>query len=139
MTARESVTAGCQRRGPEAVVAGCVGLLDGTGPDEGLIIGLGGKAARYVLSDGEGGASGHWPRVWAARGLLDAWSDAAAAAIIRATGDEAWRVREMAAKVIAGRRLAGALDADVARRDDPVTRVRAAASRAVVTLTATGA
>jgi len=139
MTPRDSVTAECRRRGLDAVVAGCVGLLDGTGSDEGLIIALGGKAAPDVLSGREGGASGYWPRVWAARGLLYAWSDSAAAAIIRATGDEAWRVREMAAKVIARRRLADALDAVVALRDDPVPRVRAAAGRAVVTLTATGA
>lgn len=139
MTPRESVTAECRRRGLEAVVAGCVDLLDGTGWDESLIIALGVQATPYVLSGREGGASGYWPRVWAARGLLYAWADAAAPAIIRATGDDAWRVREMAAKVIARHGVADALDAVVALRDDPVPRVRAAASRAVVRLTAAGA
>jgi hypothetical protein len=139
MTPRENVTAECRRRGLEAVVAGCVDLLDGDGSDEGLIVALGGQAAPYVLSGREGGASGYWPRVWAARGLLYAWADAAAPAIIRATSDDAWRVREMAAKVIARHRVADALDAIVALRHDPVPRVRAAASRAVMTLTATGA
>jgi hypothetical protein len=139
MTPRESVTAECRRRGLEAVVAGCVDLLDGTGSDEGLIIALGGPAAPYVLSGREGGASGYWPRVWAARGLLYAWADTAAPAIIRATCDDAWRVREMAAKAIARHRVADAFDALAVLRDDPVPRVRAAASRAVMTLTATSA
>ena len=41
-------------------------------------------------------------RLGAPRGLLHAWDDAATDAIIHATTDEAWRVREMAGKVIAG-------------------------------------
>jgi len=139
MTPRESVTAECRRRGLDAVVGGCVGLLDGTGADDALIMALGGRAAPYVLSGTEGGAGGYWPRVWAARGLLYAWADSAAPAIIRATTDEAWRVREMAAKVIARHHVADALAAVVALRDDPVPRVSAAAERAVMRLTAAGA
>ncbi len=138
MTPRESVTAECRRRGLDGVVDGCVGLLDGTGADEALIVALGGQAAPYVLSGREGGAGGYWPRVWAARGLLYAWADSAAPAIIRATTDEAWRVREMAAKVIARHQVADALAAVVALRDDPVPRVSAAAGRAVMRLTAAG-
>jgi hypothetical protein len=45
----------------------------------------------------------------------------------------------MAAKVVARHRLGGALDAVARLRDDPVARVRAAAERAVVTLTASRA
>ncbi len=59
------------------------------------------------------------------------------AALVRATGDEAWRVREMAARVIARHRF-DALDAVVGLRDDPVPRVRVAANRAVAVLTAAG-
>jgi HEAT repeat protein len=89
------------------------------------------------------------------RGLLHAWDDTAAGgsatddpaaggsaadtaahAIIHATEDDAWRVREMAAKVIAKHHVGEALDAVAGLRDDPVPRVRAAAHRAVVTLTA---
>jgi hypothetical protein len=64
MTPRQSVRAECERRGLDAV------------------------AAEYVLAGGEGGRGGYWPRVWAARGLLHAWADVAAPAIIRATADE---------------------------------------------------
>ena len=74
--------------------------------------------------------------MWAARGLLHAWDDSATEAIIHATDDEAWRVREMAGKVVARHRVGDALDAVAALRDDPVPRVRAAAQRAVVILTA---
>jgi hypothetical protein len=66
-------------------------------------------------------------------------ADAAIGAIVGATRDPAWRVREMAAKVVARHRIGAALDAVAALRDDPVPRVRAAAGRAVVTLTASRA
>ena len=138
-TPRQNIQAECERRGRDAVVAGCISLLDAQGGDEALIIALGGEAAGYVLSGGEGGPGGYWPRVWAARGLLHAWSDAATPAVIRATSDDAWRVREMAAKVIAKHKVGDALDSVVALSDDRVPRVRAAASRAVMTLSAAGA
>jgi HEAT repeat protein len=71
--------------------------------------------------------------------LLHQWDPAATAAITGATHDEAWRVREMAAKVIASHRVGDALNAVAALRSDPVERVRAAAARAVTLLTAAGA
>jgi len=139
MTPRQSVLAECDRRGRDALVAGCVGLLYGQAGDDALLLALAGPGAEYVLAGGEGGPSGYWPRVWAARGLLHAWADAAAPAIIRAATDDSWRVREMAAKVIARHKVGDGLAAVVALTDDPVPRVRAAASRAVVTLTASSA
>ncbi len=45
----------------------------------------------------------------------------------------------MAAKVVAAHRVGRALDAVAALRDDPIPRVRAAAERAVVLLTASQA
>ena len=155
--------------GRAALIADCVALLTGRPDDvdDRLITVLGGDAAAHVIDGGEGGRSGYWPRVWAARGLLHAWVDSAAAvghaaaadarraagcdhssmadrpaevdpataAIIGALDDHAWRVREMAAKVVAAHRIGRALDAVAALRDDPVPRVRAAAERAVVLLT----
>jgi HEAT repeat protein len=104
--------------------------------DDALLIALAGPAAQAVLDGAAGGRQGYWPRVWAARGLLHAWDDRAAAVIIQATADSAWRVREMAAKVIARHRIGDALPAVARLRTDPVPRVRAAAGRAVVLLTA---
>jgi hypothetical protein len=146
-TPQQRIAAERARRGDAAVIAGCVALLGGRADDvdDGLITALGGEAAGHVLAGGEGGRAGHWPRVWAARGLLHAWDDraaegdAAAEAIIGATRDPDWRVREMAAKVVARHRVGGALEAVAGLRDDPVPRVRAAAERAVVTLTASRA
>jgi hypothetical protein len=140
LTPRQSVTAECERRGKAAVVAGCIDLLQGRqGTDDALLIALAGPAAQAVLDGSAGGREGHWPRVWAARGLLHAWDDRATPAIIQATADGAWRVREMAARVIARHRVAGAFTAVSRLRADPVPRVRAAAGRAVVLLTASSA
>jgi HEAT repeat protein len=137
-TPQQRITAECARRGANALVAGCVALLYGryAEVDDGLVIALGGEHAENVLAGAEGGKGGYWPRVWAARGLLHAWDDAATDAIIHATEDEAWRVREMAGKVVARHRVGDALDAIAGLRDDPVPWVRAAAQRAVVILTA---
>jgi hypothetical protein len=139
MTPRQGVEAECQRRGKPAVVSGCIDLLEGREVDDALILALGGEPARYVLDGHEGGKEGYWPRVWAARGLLHAWDDRATAAIIRATADDAWRVREMAAKVIARHRIGDALSAASRLRGDDVPRVRSAAERAVAALTASRA
>ncbi len=116
------------------MVAGCVDLLQGREVDDALVLALGGPPAEYVLGGGAGGRNGYWPRVWACRGLLYAWGKEAAPAVVQATGDSAWRVREMAAKVIARHRIEDAIGAVVRLQDDPVTRVRAAAERAVIAL-----
>ncbi|HSZ38639.1 MAG TPA: hypothetical protein VK817_01640 [Trebonia sp.] len=138
---KERVLAECARRGRDALVAGCIALIEGRYDevDDGLVVVLGGEHGRGVLDGYNGGKSGYWPRVWAARGLLHAWDDAATDAIITATADPAWRVREMAGKVAARHRVGTALAAVAALRADKVERVRAAAERAVVTLTAHGA
>lgn len=134
MLPKDSVEAECARRGRQAVISGCISLLAGEGADDGLIAALG-LGATEVLAEREGGRHGYWPRVWAARGLLHVWDERASAAIIAATADEHWRVREMAAKVIARYRVDGAMDAVLRLRADPVPRVRAAAQRAVILLT----
>jgi hypothetical protein len=138
---RLRIAAECARHGNGPLTAACIALLKGRPGDasDELITVLGGEHAGYVLDGGEGGRAGYWPRVWAARGLLHAWAPAATAAIIRATEDEAWRVREMAANVIARHQVGDALDAVAALRADEVGRVRAAAARAVTLLTAAGA
>jgi hypothetical protein len=139
LTPRQSIAAECERRGSAAVVSGCIDLLQGRHDvDDALLLALGGPAARAVLDGQAGGTAGYWPRVWAARGLLHAWDDRATATIIRATADGSWRVREMAAKVIARNRVGDAFAAVTELRSDQVPRVRAAAERAVVVLTASG-
>jgi hypothetical protein len=139
LTPRESIDLECARRGTAELVAGCVALLTGEPAHDGrLVAAIAGPAGQPPPD----GARRYWLRVWGARALLYAWddgNDAAPAAIRAALADEAWRVREMAAKVVAKRVIGMAL-ADVARlRDDPVPRVRQAGQRATVILTAAGA
>jgi hypothetical protein len=135
-TPRQRIAAEVRRRGGSAFTAGCIDLLAGREADDDLILALGGAPAEYVLSGHEGGKNGYWPRVWAARGLLHAWDDRATAAIIRAAADDAWRVRELAAKVVARHRIDDALSAMAGLQEDPVPRVRSAAGRALAALTA---
>jgi hypothetical protein len=138
LTPRQSIRLECARRGQEELVSGCVALLRRQVVDDDLVIALGGPGARTILDSGPKPAYLYWLRVWGARGLLHAYTDRAEEAVIEALADEHWRVREMTAKVIARYRIGGALTAVAALRDDPVPRVRAAADRAVVLLTAAG-
>lgn len=131
MTPEQSVLDECARREKPAVVSGCIQILEGGESDDALLLALGGPHARLVLAGQEGGKAGYWPRVWAMRGLLYAWDDVATSAVVTATKDESWRVREMAAKVCRRHRLERAFDAVAGLQNDPVARVQAAAERAI--------
>lgn len=118
-------------------MSGCVALLQRASAelDAELVVALGGPPARWALT-GEASGPDYWLRVWAARGLLYAWEPAAPAvpAVLGALGDEAWRVREMATKVVARRRLDNGLELVGGLQADENARVRAAASRALIAL-----
>ncbi|MCX6432138.1 MAG: HEAT repeat domain-containing protein [Actinobacteria bacterium] len=134
VTPRESIERECARRGRASVVIGCRALLRGNQADPDLLLALGGPAAHAFLDDPDR-ADAYWPRVWGARGLLWAWDESATQDIGTALSDEAWRVREMAIKVIARHQIGG-LVSDVAQlRSDDVARVRLAADRALAVLT----
>jgi hypothetical protein len=134
-TPRQSIEAECGRRGRSAVVAACVELLERRAVDPELIVVLGGPPARWALdADGRGGPD-YWLRVWAVRGLLWAWEDSARPAVLRALDDEAWRVREMAVKVLARNGVGEAVRPIAELQSDPSSRVRAEAARALRRLT----
>lgn len=135
-TPRASIERECANRGKAAVVAGCIELLEGHDVDAELVLALGGPPARWVVT-GEAPGPPYWLRVWALRGLLWAWGDEALPSVEAALHDDAWRVREMALKVVARHRLDEALTAVAGLQDDPVARVRTAALRALARL-ATG-
>jgi len=128
-TPRARIEAACAQHGRASVVACCVDLLAGRDADPELLLALGGRPARWVVT-GEPPGPDYWLRVWALRGLLWAWEDDALGSVLTALGDETWRVREMALKVIARHRLDQAWDAVVCLEDDDVARVRAAAKKA---------
>jgi hypothetical protein len=130
MTPKQSIEIESRRRSPTDVVRDCVALLNNQPVDEHFLRVLAGPAAESVLDGRDGGLDGYWPRVWAARGLLHVWDDVATPAIVTATTHDAWRVREMSAKVIARHHVRPAIDAVITLLDDDSARVRVAARRA---------
>jgi hypothetical protein len=130
VTPRQRIAQLADRRGPLHVVDGCRALLRGEPPDAHLVRVLAGEAAAWGLDRPD------WLRVWGCRGLLWCWDDSALPELLHALDDEAWRVRELACKVVARHRLDPALEAVLALQDDEVERVAAAARRAVRALTA---
>ncbi|GIH08809.1 hypothetical protein Rhe02_68760 [Rhizocola hellebori] len=121
--------------GGESVALWCAELLSGQvsfdAADRPPLTLLGGAHAELLSTYEQLGAQEYWPRVWAARGLLYAWSPRAVPAVVGALDDSAWRVREMALKVVRKREIGEASEAAAALVTDEVTRVRVAAIRAL--------
>jgi hypothetical protein len=138
LTPRQSVERECARRGQAEMVAACVVLLGGGDADRRFVFAIGGPAAESVLGPHPRQDQRYFLRVWAARALLYAWDESAQDSVLAALSDESWRVREMAAKVVAKRRLGDALPIVARMNDDQVARVRVAAARATEILTAVG-
>lgn len=63
---------------------------------------VGGEHARGIL---DGAPVLYWPELWGTRALLYVWNDSAVIAVTAALHNQAWRVREMAARVAAARGL----------------------------------
>jgi HEAT repeat protein len=121
------LAAAVERYGEATVVERAISLLAGNNEGEEFLLYVGGEHARGIL----GGAPPlYWPELWGTRALLYVWNDSAREAVVAALGNQAWRVREMAARVAAARDVSvtGAL---VGLVTDEVARVRAAAARAL--------
>jgi hypothetical protein len=113
--------------GEDAVVLRCLSLLAGNNEGEDFLLYVGGDHARGIL---DGAPVLYWPELWGTRALLYVWNDSAATAVAAALENQAWRVREMAARVAAARQLDVAPALTTLLTDD-VPRVRAAAARAL--------
>jgi HEAT repeat protein len=133
---RKSVEAEVKRQGKAAVIAGCRALLAGGKADPRLILALGGRPARWAAGSDEPPGPAYWLRAWAARGLLWVWEDEATPSIVAALSDDAWRVREMATRVVMRHRVRNALPIVKRLQTDANARVRSAAERAVAQLSA---
>ena len=133
MTPRERVQAECARRGKDAVVADCLRLLAGETADLDLLSGLAGPGADKYF-DGAQHDDTYWFRVWAMRGLLWSYDPRAEDAVRAGFADDSWRVREMAAKVVARHLVGPAISEVAAGCHDPVPRVRSASERALIRL-----
>ncbi|HYJ69263.1 MAG TPA: HEAT repeat domain-containing protein [Nocardioidaceae bacterium] len=123
--------------GIHAVIDMCLALLEGNTDYELLPLPLsylGGAQAVSALGRDPHLAAreqNYWPRVWAARGLRYVWMSYAEPGVVAALRDPAWRVREMAAKVVAQRELSSAADALVPLLTGSTARARVAAIRAI--------
>ena len=121
--------------GRDEVVAWCADLLAGRAahddPDLPPLTWLGGPSTPWLLSlDADQlQVNAYWVRVWGARGLLHCYEPSAARDVVAALGDDHWRVREMAGKVVATWEVGEAADGLVPLLNDEVPRVRAAAAR----------
>ncbi|UNK72033.1 hypothetical protein [Microbacterium sp. H1-D42] len=124
LSPRDSATHAAEVFGRDAVVEWAEELLAGRAGD------MDRRYPDIAWLRGTPGWPSYWVRVWGARALLHL-GPARPQVVLGATGDEEWRVREMALKVIAAHRLDdpdGVVDGLV---DDPVERVRAQAWRAL--------
>jgi hypothetical protein len=134
-TPRLRVEAACEQLGRAPFRERCRNLLAGGTDDPGFIETLGGVPAMHLLNAGIPPGQDYWLRVWAGRGLLWAGAGPEDEASLRAAlADPAWRVREMACKVVARHRLGELLDDVATLQEDANARVRAAARRAVVNI-----
>jgi hypothetical protein len=113
--------------GEKVVAERAASLLRGENEGEEFLLWVGGRHAQGVL---DGAPPLYWPEVWGARALTFVWDDSAASAVHRGLADQAWRVREMSARVVLTR-LLPETDALLALLDDEVARVRVAAARAL--------
>jgi hypothetical protein len=113
--------------GEDEVVARATALIAGLNAGEEFLLAVGGRHAQGIL---DGAPPLYWPEVWGARTFLYVWSDSAVPAILAGLGNQAWRVREMSAKVVARRALEFPAEVAVLATDE-VARVRAQAARAL--------
>jgi hypothetical protein len=102
-------------------------LLGGANEGEEFLLWVGGQHAQGIL---DGAPALYWPEVWGARTLLYAWDAAAAPAVQLGLSNQAWRVREMCARVAIARKLPFASELALLLTDE-VARVRAMAARAL--------
>lgn len=114
--------------GESEVAHWCADLLAGADPAEcePMLWYAGGRPAAGVL---EGSWDPSWACVWGARGLLYAWADDVAPAIVVGLGDARWRPAEMCLKVAAVREIGEAGPPAVPLLRHELSRVRVAACR----------
>ena len=116
-----------RRYGEPTVVTRALSLLAGNNEGEDFLLFVGGEHAKGIL---EGAPVLYWPELWGTRALLYVWNASAVPGVTAALDNQAWRVREMAARVAAVRELPVG-PALAALLEDDVARVRGAAARAL--------
>lgn len=127
LTPRQSIELESARRPRDAVIDGCIAVLQGNGDrvDDTLIVALGGPPTHRILTGESHADADLWKRIWATRGLLWVWDERATRALGSAPTDNSWRMRELAVKVVRRHKVGKHLSTVAARQTDPVARVRA--------------
>ncbi|TFC92159.1 HEAT repeat domain-containing protein [Cryobacterium sinapicolor] len=123
----ERIHAAVAHYGEQVVIDNSVALLRAKNAGKDFLLYAGGRHALGIL---EGAPALYWPELWGARALLYVWGETAAPYVVVGMNNQAWRVREMCAKVVLLRGLAVAPKL-VRLTTDEVPRVRAAALHAL--------
>jgi hypothetical protein len=121
------MAAAVETLGEREVVDRAKALLAGLNAGEEFLLWAGGAHAQGIL---DGAPPLYWPEVWGARAFLTVWDDSAAQGIEAGLTNQAWRVREMCARVVVARNLRVAESVRPLLTDD-VARVRAAGALAL--------
>jgi hypothetical protein len=124
------IAAASERHGEAIIVERAISLIEGNNEGKEFLLIVGGEHAQGIL---DGAPVLYWPELWGTRALLHAWDDSAADAVRTALTNQAWRVREMATRVVATRRL-DAREQLLALLTDETPRVRAGEARALGTV-----
>lgn len=111
--------------GETEVIERALSLIDGNNEGEDFLLFVGGDHAQGIL---DGAPVLYWPELWGLRALLYVWNDTATPAVVNALHNTAWRVREMAVRVIAARELPAATELTELLGDE-TPRVRIAVAR----------
>jgi len=123
----DRIAAAVTAYGERETIERAAALLGGVNAGEEFLLYVGGVHAQGLLN---GAPALYWPELWGARALMYVWDDSASIAIQAGLTNQAWRVREMCAKVVALRELPFSEFLTPMLTDD-VPRVRAAAARAL--------
>ena len=123
----ERIAAAIAHYGEQTVALNALALLRGENAGKDFLLYAGGRHGLGIL---DGAPTLYWPALWGARTLLYVWDESAASDVVAALGDQAWRVREMCARVVLERDVP-AVQELVALTSDKNARVRAAALRAL--------
>ena len=123
----ERLNAAIAHYGETAVIDNSIALLRGKNAGKDFLMYAGGRHALGIL---DGAPALYWPELWGARAFLHVWNESAAPYIVVGLSNQAWRVREMCAKVVLLRDLQ-VVPKLVRLTTDEIPRVRAAALHAL--------
>lgn len=124
----ERIQAAVAHYGEQKVIENAVALLRAKNAGKDFLLYAGGRHALGIL---DGAPALYWPELWGARVFLHVWDEALAAPyVVVGLTNQAWRVREMCARVVLARGLEVAPKL-VKMLEDDVARVRSAGLRAL--------